>query len=133
MQALVSSGLSSTTQAAGLGKKFEEEVGAPARLQAQDISSQRLSGAEAQKAGFIERREDVGPDYATIASLAQSIGQAGGGGASRGASRVGQSAPWYLAYRGKGGRGKSPAMVSMAAQAARKDPFSGSKYRSVYG
>ena len=76
MQALVSSGLSSTTQAAGLGKKFEEEVGAPARLQAQDISSQRLSGAETQKAGFIERREDVGPDYATIASLAQTIGSA---------------------------------------------------------
>ena len=74
MQALVSSGLSSTTQAAGLGKKFEEEVGAPVRLQAQDIASERLSGAEREKVGFIERREDVGPDYATIAGLAQQIG-----------------------------------------------------------
>ncbi len=74
MQSLVSSGLSSTTQAAGLGKKFEEEVGAPTRLQAQDIASERLSGAERGKAGFIERREDIGPDYATIAGLAQTIG-----------------------------------------------------------
>ena len=74
MQALVSSGLASTTQAAGLGKKFEEEVGAPVRLQAQDIASERLSGAERDKAGFIERREDVGPDYATIAGLTQQIG-----------------------------------------------------------
>ncbi len=78
MQALVSSGLASTTQAAGLGKKFEEEVGAPVRLQAQDIAQQRLSGAEREKVGFIERREDIGPDYATIAGLAQNIGSASG-------------------------------------------------------
>ena len=74
MQALVSSGLSGTTQAAGLGKKFEEEVGAPARLQAADISQQRLTEARIGKAGFIERRQDTGPDFATIASLAKSIG-----------------------------------------------------------
>ena len=73
-QALVSSGLASTTQAAGLGKKFEEEVGVPARLQAADIQSQRLTEALTGKAGFIERREDVGPDFATIAGLAKSIG-----------------------------------------------------------
>ena len=73
-QALVSSGLASTTQAAGLGKKFEEEVGVPARLQAADISQQRLTQALTGKAGFIERREDIGPDYATIAGLAKSIG-----------------------------------------------------------
>ena len=74
MQALVSSGLASTTQAAGLGKKFEEEVGVPARLQAADISQQRLTQALTGKAGFIERREDIGPDFATIAGLAKSIG-----------------------------------------------------------
>lgn len=74
-QALVSSGLASTTQAAGLGKKFEEEIGVPARLQAADIAGQRLSGALRDKAGFIERREDIGPDFGTIASLAQSIGR----------------------------------------------------------
>jgi len=73
-QALVSSGLASTTQAAGLGKKFEEEVGVPARLQAADIRQQRLSGALRDKAGFIERREDIGPDFGTIAGLAKSIG-----------------------------------------------------------
>ena len=73
-QALVSSGLASTTQAAGLGKKFEEEVGTPARLQAADVQSQRLMQALTGKAGFIERREDVGPDFATIAGLAKSIG-----------------------------------------------------------
>lgn len=74
MQSLVSSGLSGTTTAAGLGKKFEEEVGTPARMQAQDIAMERLSAAERDKIGFIERREDVGPDYATIAGLAQTIG-----------------------------------------------------------
>ena len=74
-QSLVSSGLASTTQAAGLGKKFEEEVGVPARLKAADIRQQRLSQAQRDKAGFIERREDTGPDFATIAGLAQSIGR----------------------------------------------------------
>ena len=74
MQALVSSGLVSTTQAAGLGKKYEEEVGVPARLQAADISQQRLNQALTGKAGFIERRQDTGPDFATIAALAKSIG-----------------------------------------------------------
>ena len=73
-QALVTAGLSGTTQAAGLGKKFEEEVGVPARLQAADISQQRLSQALRDKAGFIERREDVGPSFSDIAGLAQSIG-----------------------------------------------------------
>ncbi len=73
-QALVSSGLAGTTQAAGLGKKFEEEVGTPARLQAADISQQRRNQALIGKAGFIERRQDTGPDFATIAALAKSIG-----------------------------------------------------------
>jgi len=86
-QSLVSSGLASTTQAAGLGKKFEEEVGVPARLRAADIRQQRLSGALRDKAGFIERREDVGPDFGTIAGLAKSIG------AGRQARRRTPSAP----------------------------------------
>ncbi len=83
-QSLVSSGLASTTQAAGLGKKFEEEIGVPARLQAADIRQQRLNQSLRDKAGFIERREDTGPDFATIAGLAQSIGA--GGAARRGGS-----------------------------------------------
>lgn len=73
-QALVSSGLSGTTTAAGLGKKFEEEVGVPARLQAADIRQQRLNQALRDKAGFIERREDIGPSYSDIAGLSRSIG-----------------------------------------------------------
>ncbi len=77
MQALVSSGLAGTSIAAGLGKKFEEEVGQPTRLEAQDIAAQRTAQALEKKAGFIERREDVGPDFATIAGLAQTIGAEG--------------------------------------------------------
>ncbi len=73
-QSLLSSGLSSTTQAAGLGKKFEEEVGMPARLQAADIRQQRLNQSLRDKAGFIERREDTGPSFSDIAGLAKSIG-----------------------------------------------------------
>ena len=73
-QSLVSSGLASTTTAAGLGKKFEEEVGQPARLRAQDVQAQRRAEAIRGKAGFIERREDVGPSFSDIASLAKSIG-----------------------------------------------------------
>ena len=73
-QALVTSGLASTTQAAGLGKKFEEEVGVPARLQAADVRQQRMTQALTGKAGFIERREDVGPSFSDIAGLAKSIG-----------------------------------------------------------
>ena len=73
-QSLVSSGLASTTTAAGLGKKFEEEVGVPARLAAADVQSQRLMQALTGKAGFIERREDTGPSFSDIAGLAKSIG-----------------------------------------------------------
>lgn len=78
-QDLTSSGLFGTSLTAGLGSKFEEEVGQPTRLRAQDISFERLASASQGKASFIERREDTGPDYATIASLAQTAGQGGGG------------------------------------------------------
>jgi len=76
MQSLVSAGLAGTTEAAGLAKRYEEEVAAPARLQAQDIVQQRLTEAELAKAAFIERREDIGPDYAAIASLVQAAASA---------------------------------------------------------
>jgi len=69
-QDLISSGLFGTSLTAGLGKKFEEEVATPARLRAQDIAFERLAQAGVGKAGFIERREDVGPDYGLIAQLA---------------------------------------------------------------
>ena len=69
-QNLISSGLYGTTTTAGLGKKYEEEVGTPFRLQLEDLRMGRLSEAETGKAGFIERREDIGPDPALIAQLA---------------------------------------------------------------
>ena len=70
-QQLISSGLYGTTTAANLRKKYEEDVAGAQRLQAEDVKSDRLAQARTQKAGFVERREDVGPDARTIASLAQ--------------------------------------------------------------
>jgi len=69
-QQLVSSGLYGTSVTAGLGQKFEEEVGMPARLKLEDIRMGRYAEAVGQKAGLIERREDTGPDYGMIAQLA---------------------------------------------------------------
>ena len=76
MQSLVSSGLAGTTMAAGLGKAWEEDVGAPARLNIADVAGQRLMQAQMGKAGFIERREDTGPDPSLVSSLMQGMGQA---------------------------------------------------------
>lgn len=68
-QSLVSSGLFGTSITAGLGSKWEAEVGQPARLKLEDIRMGRLAEALQSKAGLVERREDVGPDYASIAAL----------------------------------------------------------------
>jgi len=70
-QKLVSSGLFGTSTTAGLGSKWEAEVGQPARLKLEDVRMGRLAQALGAKAGAIERREDIGPDYATIAALSQ--------------------------------------------------------------
>jgi len=91
MQSLVSSGLASTTTAAGLGKRYEEEVAQPARERSEDIRFERLAGVMGQKAGFIERREDTGPNFSEIASLAQQVGR---GQATRRAPRK-KAKPWY--------------------------------------
>jgi len=56
-QGLVSAGLAGTTIAAGAGKKWEEEVGMPARLQMEDIRSQRYSDVALNLAGYLERKE----------------------------------------------------------------------------
>lgn len=118
-QALVSAGLSGTTTAAGLGRAYEEEVGAPARLRAADISAQRLTEARLGKVGFIERREDVGPDFGTIAQLAQGIGA---GQARRVSSRSSGPAtpafPKAAAYApstGTGGGGDAAYRANLAA------------------
>jgi len=61
---------------AATGRRWEEAVGGPERLKLEDIQMQRLSQAQIGKAGFIERREDIGPDYGMIAQLATQVGQA---------------------------------------------------------
>jgi len=49
MQNLVSSGLSNTTRAAGVGAKWEEEVGVPARLKLEDLLvAQQIEAAKYQ-------------------------------------------------------------------------------------
>ena len=63
MQQMISSGTYGTTTAAGAGKRWESTVGAPARLRLEDIMQQRQLGVMGQKAGFLERIEDVYPDY----------------------------------------------------------------------
>ena len=49
-QALVSAGLAGTTMPAGLGKKFEEEIGMPARARVEETRAERLAGFEILKA-----------------------------------------------------------------------------------
>ncbi|MHA2068087.1 MAG: hypothetical protein ACXABY_27315 [Candidatus Thorarchaeota archaeon] len=76
MQSLVSAGLAPTTQAAGLGKKFEEEVGMPARLKLEDMRLGRYAESLRGTAGLVERREDVGPSLAQIMQLMMQAGRA---------------------------------------------------------
>lgn len=75
-QDLISGGMFGTTTLGGVGRRWEQSVGAPARLKLEDIMMQRLSEAQIGKAGFIERREDVGPDLSMLASLAGQVGTA---------------------------------------------------------
>ena len=71
MQALVSSGLANTTQAAGLGKKFEEEVAMPTRLKLEDLRAQNYASAIGQKAGMVSDIQQDPLDYALLAQLIQ--------------------------------------------------------------
>lgn len=54
MQSLVSAGLAGTTMAAGLGKKFEEEVGMPIRAGVEEARGQAISGLHALRAQIIQ-------------------------------------------------------------------------------
>ena len=75
-QSLISSGLYGSTMTAGLPKKFEEEVGMPARAKLEDLRFQQLSNALGQKAGFVERIEDQYPSYGLMANLQQGASSA---------------------------------------------------------
>jgi len=66
MQQMISSGLFGTTTAAGTGRRWEADVGAPARLRLEDIMQQRLTGIQQQKAGFLERIKEPYPDYSAL-------------------------------------------------------------------
>ena len=52
MQGLVSAGLAGTTMAGTLGKKYEEEVGMPARARVEEQRAQAISGIEMAQAGM---------------------------------------------------------------------------------
>ncbi len=102
MQQLVSSGLANTTVAATIGKKYEEEVGTPFKLQLQDVQSQRLSEAQAGKAGFIERRTDAYPDPGLAASLGSQVGYAQGMQAGGYGQQDSGPSPWDPDFLGGG-------------------------------
>ncbi len=53
-QALVSSGLMGTTMPAGLAKKFEEEVGMPARAQVEENRASAIAGLKSLEAQVIQ-------------------------------------------------------------------------------
>ena len=55
----------------GMGMKWEEQVGAPARLGLEDVLMQRLTSAQTGMAGFLERIEDTGPSLSDIFNMAQ--------------------------------------------------------------
>jgi len=69
MQQMISSGMYGTTTAAGAPRRWEAEVGAPARLRLEDIMQQRLTGIQQQKAGFLERIQEPYPDYRLLMSM----------------------------------------------------------------
>lgn len=81
-QALVNSGLSNTTVAAGLPLAYEQEVGTPFRLQLNDMRMKNLTSAEQAKTDFIEKREDPYPDFGMFAQLAMQSATSGGGGST---------------------------------------------------
>ena len=80
-QSLVSAGLAGTTMMAGLGKKFEEEVGMPTRARVEETRAGAISGLEMAKAQIIQGATEADRSRALQEYLAQ-LGA--GGGATRG-------------------------------------------------
>lgn len=112
-QSLVSSGLANTTRATNLPMSWEEEVGQQSRLNLQALMADKLAGSLAGKAGVIERREDIGPDYGLIASLVMqgSSAPSGGGYVPSGGSG-GTSGLSGFSGLGGGGGGSSGGLSS---------------------
>jgi len=97
MQQLISSGLYGTTTTAGLGRRWEAEVGEPARLAMEDVMQQRLGMALGKKAEFLTGIEEEYPDYSSAAALAaQAASSGGGGGAAYSGGVAGGVGPAWL-------------------------------------
>jgi hypothetical protein len=131
MQQLISSGLYGTTTTAGVGRRWEESVGEPARMTLEDVMMQRLSQAQVGKAGLLERVEDVGPDpdlYARLMAQAASgptysIPRETGGPTGYGGRTPHQYLPWLQAgFEGMGGGPVADAAPSQPTQAAGGQP-----------
>ncbi len=90
MQSLVSSGLSGTTTAAGLGKKFEEEVGMPTRMGVEEARAGNLSRLYASLAGM----EQSGFESAQ-SRMPRFTGGGGGGRSLAGSAGRGGGVPSY--------------------------------------
>lgn len=71
MQQAVSSGMFGTTRPSTYGAAYEQQVGTPYKLGLAEAMAQRKAEAMRGQAGFIERREDIPPDPALMASLVQ--------------------------------------------------------------
>lgn len=93
MQSLVSSGLAGTTMAAGLGKKFSEEVGMPTRMRVEETRAQRLSAIDVLKAQLTQGASESAAQRAlqefiarmsSETSLALGSMRSGGGGGGAG-------------------------------------------------
>jgi len=117
MQQLISSGLYGTTTTAGIGRRWEAEVGEPARLAMEDVMQQRLGMAMGKKAEFLTGIEEEYPDYLAAASLARQAYSAGGGGGGGGGSSY---RPWSSLFGSysTGGRGASPPSQTLAQSQA---------------
>jgi transposase-like protein len=72
--ALVQSGLGNVSSRKSMKKKFEEGPAKAAKARAEDARLEGEAKARSAKAGFIERKEDVGPDPNSIAQLAAQSG-----------------------------------------------------------
>ncbi|GAG73195.1 unnamed protein product [marine sediment metagenome] len=59
MQSLVSAGLAGTTMAAGLGKRYEEEVGIPTRARVEETRAERMSAIEMAVANIMQRATEA--------------------------------------------------------------------------
>jgi len=66
MNALIQSGLGATGGAAGLSTAWEQSVGSEARLKLEDMIKSNQAEALKFKAGIIQSKEDVYPDYSQL-------------------------------------------------------------------